>query len=124
MSSSNALLGAISSIRFRPDRKSFLAVMDTGHWVEGEITRDAEGRLSGVSDLTVTSMIDPNGRSEQVKGDMDSEGLALRDGEALASIEQMDLVEGLSRSRICAVASGCDAAHVHSAEIATQQSRA
>jgi hypothetical protein len=32
MSSSNALLGAISSIRFLPDRKSFLAVMDTGHW--------------------------------------------------------------------------------------------
>jgi hypothetical protein len=93
MSSSNALLGAISSIRFRPDRKSFLAVMDTGHWVEGEIARDAEGRLSGVSDLTVTSMIDPNGRSEQVKGDMDSEGLALRDGEALASIEQMNLVK-------------------------------
>ncbi len=104
MSSSNALLGAISSIRFRPDRKSFLAVMDTGHWVEGEIARDAEGRLSGVSDLTVTSMIDPNGRSEQVKGDMDSEGLALRDGEALASIEQMNLVKvypdpGFARSR-------------------------
>ena len=47
MSSSNALLGAISSIRFRPDRKSFLAIMDTGHWVEGEIRRDQEGKLSG-----------------------------------------------------------------------------
>ena len=54
MSSSNALLGAISSIRFRPDRKSFLAIMDTGHWVEGEIRRDQEGKLSGTSDLTVT----------------------------------------------------------------------
>jgi len=104
MSSSNALLGAISSIRLRPDRKSFLAVMDTGHWAEGEIVRDAEGRLAGVSDLTVTSMIDANGRSEQVKGVMDSEGLALRDGEALVSIEQMNLVKvypdpGFARSR-------------------------
>jgi hypothetical protein len=104
MSSSNALLGAISSIRFRPDRKSFLAVMDTGHWVEGAIVRDGQGRLAGVSDLAVTSMIDPKGRSEQVKGEMDSEGLALRDGEALVGIEQMNLVEvypdpGFAQSR-------------------------
>ncbi len=93
MSSSNALLGAISSIRFRPDRKSFLAIMDTGHWVEGEVQRDEKGRLSGTSDLTVTSMIDANGRSEQVKERMDSEGVALRDGEVLASYEGLHRVD-------------------------------
>jgi hypothetical protein len=93
MSSSNALLGAISSIRFRPDRKSFLAIMDTGHWVEGEVERDEKGRLSGTSDLTVTSMIDANGRSEQVKERMDSEGVALRDGEVLASYEGLHRVD-------------------------------
>lgn len=93
MSSSNALLGAISSIRFRPDRKSFLAVMDTGHWVEGKIERDQAGRLAGASDLTVTSMIDANGRSEQVKERMDCEGLALRDGAVLASYEGLHRVD-------------------------------
>ncbi|WP_421871140.1 esterase-like activity of phytase family protein [Pararhizobium sp.] len=93
MSSSNALLGAISSIRFRPDRKSFLAIMDTGHWVEGEIRRDQEGKLSGTSDLTVTSMIDANGRSEQVKERMDCEGVALRNGEVLASYEGLHRVD-------------------------------
>nr|WP_276120986.1 esterase-like activity of phytase family protein [Pararhizobium qamdonense] len=93
MSSSNALLGAISSIRFRPDRKSFLAIMDTGHWVEGEIRRDHEGKLSGTSDLTVTSMIDANGRSEQVKERMDCEGVALRNGEVLASYEGLHRVD-------------------------------
>ncbi|WP_455270365.1 esterase-like activity of phytase family protein [Rhizobium herbae] len=93
MSSSNALLGAISSIRFRPDRKSFLAIMDTGHWVEGEIQRDQGGKLTGTSDLTVTSMIDANGRSEQVKERMDSEGVALRDGEILASYEGLHRVD-------------------------------
>lgn len=104
MSSTNALLGAISSIRFRPDRKSFLAVMDTGHWVEGEVARDAGGRLAGVSDLTVTSMIDANGRTEQAKGIMDSEGVALRDGQVLASYEVVNRVEaypdpGFAQSR-------------------------
>ncbi|URK88936.1 esterase-like activity of phytase family protein [Rhizobium sp. RCAM05350] len=104
MSSSNALLGAISSIRFRPDRKSFLAIMDTGHWVEGEIQRDQSGRLAGTSDLTVTSMIDANGRSEQVKERMDSEGVALRDGEILASYEGLHRVDvypdpGFAQSR-------------------------
>ncbi|WP_372353175.1 esterase-like activity of phytase family protein [Pararhizobium sp. YC-54] len=93
MSSSNALLGAISSIRFRPDRKSFLAVMDTGHWVEGKIKRDQKGRLAGASDLTVTSMIDANGRSEQVKERMDCEGVALRDGAVLASYEGLHRVD-------------------------------
>jgi len=93
MSSSNALLGAISSIRFRPDRKSFLAIMDTGHWVEGEIERDEKGRLAGTSDLTVTSMIDTNGLSEQVKERMDCEGVALRDGEVLASYEGLHRVD-------------------------------
>lgn len=104
MSSTNALLGAISSIRFRPDRTSFVAVMDTGHWVEGKINRDAKGRLSGVGDLTVTSMMDANGRSEQVKQLMDSEGLALRDGQALVSYEQVHRVDvypdpGFAQSR-------------------------
>src|SRR5215217_7286201 len=73
MSSSNALLGAISSIRFRPDGRSFVAVMDTGHWLEGRIERDAKGKLSGVSDLIGTSMMDTKGRSEQVKNRMDAE---------------------------------------------------
>ncbi|MCV9967527.1 esterase-like activity of phytase family protein [Pararhizobium sp. BT-229] len=104
MSSSNLLLGAISSIRFRPDRTSFVAIMDTGHWVEGKIERDGKGRLAGTSDLTVTSMIDFNGRSEQIKERMDSEGVALRDGEVLASYEGLHRVDtypdpGFAQSR-------------------------
>ncbi|WP_275791175.1 esterase-like activity of phytase family protein [Pararhizobium gei] len=104
MSSSNALLGAISSIRFRPDGKHFLAVMDTGHWLEGEILRDDKGRLSGVSGVAATSMIDANGNAEQVKALMDCEGLALRAGEALVSCERRSRVDvypdpGFAQSR-------------------------
>lgn len=93
MSSTNPLLGALSSIRFRPDKTHFVAVMDTGHWVEGAIERDAAGKLSGLSDLTVTSMIDRQGRSERVKRFMDSEGVALREGQVIASYEGLHRVD-------------------------------
>lgn len=104
MSSSNALLGAISSIRFRPDRKSFLGVMDTGHWVEGAIRRDDKGRIAGVSDLTVTSIIDAAGRTEQAKELMDCESVALRAAEVLVSCERVHRVDaypdpGFAQSR-------------------------
>ncbi len=93
LSSSNPLLGAVSSIRFRADGKTFVAVLDTGHWLEGSVTRDPQGRLSGLSDVTVTSMMDGKGRSERVKELMDSEGLALRNGQALVSFEQLHRVD-------------------------------
>jgi len=93
LSSSNALFGAMSSIRFRADTTSFVAVLDTGHWLQGSVTRDVQGRLSGLADVTVTSMMDSQGRSERVKIYMDSEGLAFRDDEALVSFEQFHRVD-------------------------------
>jgi hypothetical protein len=93
VSSSNPLLGAVSSIRFRADAKSFVAVLDTGHWLEGSVTRDAQGLLSGLADVTVTSMMDSKGRSERVKQLMDAEGLAFRNGQALVSFEQYHRVD-------------------------------
>ncbi|OJF92398.1 hypothetical protein AX760_06040 [Pararhizobium antarcticum] len=93
MSSSNALFGAMSAIRFRVDTTSFLSVLDTGHWLQGSVTRDPQGRLSGLADVTVTSMMDRQGRSERVKQMMDSEGLAFRNGQALVSFEQQHRVD-------------------------------
>lgn len=86
-SSSNPLLGAVSAIRFRADRQSFVAVLDTGHWLTGRIERDAEGRLSGLADLKARSMRNSEGQDENVKYQMDAEGLALGKGEALVSFE-------------------------------------
>jgi hypothetical protein len=87
LTSSNALFGAVSSIRFRPDGVHFVAVLDTAHWVEGRIERDPSGRLSGVKDVTATSIKDRQGRTESAKDRMDSEGLAFRDGQVLVSFE-------------------------------------
>ncbi|ASY64119.1 ABC-type cobalamin/Fe3+-siderophores transport systems, ATPase [Sinorhizobium sojae CCBAU 05684] len=93
MTSTNALFGALSSIRFRPDGRSFVAVLDTGHWVEGAVLRDGAGRLSGLSDLTITSMTDGSGAAQLKKWKVDSEGLALRDGEVVVSFEQSHRVD-------------------------------
>lgn len=93
MSSTNALFGALSSIRFRPDARNFIGVLDTGHWVTGAIERDAEGRLSGISDLSITSMIDASGQDERVKYKMDAEGLAIRNDGILVSFEQVHRID-------------------------------
>ncbi|WP_085025552.1 esterase-like activity of phytase family protein [Ensifer aridi] len=93
MTSANPLFGALSAIRFRADGNSFVAVMDTGHWVEGAVTRDDAGKLEGLTNLTVTSMTDGNGKAQLEKWRVDSEGLALRDGQAIVSFEQLPRIE-------------------------------
>lgn len=86
-SSTNPLLGAVSAIRFREDHQTFVAVLDTGHWLTGHVERDAEGKLSGLADLKVRSMFNSAGQDENVKYQMDAEGLAIGKGELFASYE-------------------------------------
>lgn len=93
MTSPNALFGAVSAIRFRPDGQSFVAVLDTGHWVEGAVIRDEAGRLQGLTDLAITAMTDSNGGAQLEKWKVDSEGLALRDGAVIVSFEQASRVD-------------------------------
>lgn len=86
-SSSNPLLGALSAVRFREDHQTFVAVLDTGHWLTGRIERDDEGRLSGLADLKTRSMFNSAGQDENVKYQMDAEGLAIGKGEVFVSYE-------------------------------------
>ncbi|MDL2403222.1 esterase-like activity of phytase family protein [Rhizobium mayense] len=88
LSSDNALLGALSAIRFRPDQRQFVSVLDTGHWFTGTIERDENGKLKGVVDARIMPMIDRFGETDAGKGAMDAEGLAFRDNRVLASYEQ------------------------------------
>lgn len=92
-SSTDPLLGAVSAIRFREDRQHFVAVLDTGHWLAGRITRDEDGRLTGLADVTAQSMRDERGRSENAKDRMDAEGLAIAGGEILVSYEGYHRIE-------------------------------
>lgn len=93
MSSQNSLFGALSSIRMLPGGRDFIMVADTGHWVTGRIERDSQGRLSGLDGVRITSMKDGKGRSDRNKFAMDSESLALRDGNVLVSFERRHRVD-------------------------------
>lgn len=91
--SDEALYGAISSIRFEADAERFLAVLDTGHFLSGRITRDAEGRLSGIEQGEITAMLDAKGQQPSRKYMVDAEGLSLRSGKAYVSFEQRHRIE-------------------------------
>lgn len=108
--SSDSQFGAISSIRFRPDARSFVAVLDTGHWMTGAIQRDAAtGALSGVTHLQIDPMLNESGNPARRKVDMDAEGLALRGDRLYVSYEQFhriaiypdrDLADARPRGRL------------------------
>lgn len=91
--SDNPLFGALSSIRFLPDRENLVMVMDTGHWLRGRVIRDAEGRLKSLEDVRIAPMVDLFRRSGSDKYDMDSEGIAFRGGDALISFERRHRVD-------------------------------
>lgn len=92
-SSSDKLLGAISAIRFRRGGEAFVSALDTGHWMTGRVLRDAEGRLFCLEGLRATSMLNADGEDENVKYQMDAEGLAIGSGAVFVSYEQHHRVD-------------------------------
>ncbi|CAD7042272.1 hypothetical protein REJC140_01117 [Pseudorhizobium endolithicum] len=90
--SAGGRIGGVSAIRFRPNGRDFVAVLDTGDWMTGAIERDAEGRLSGLSSVSIAPMLDQRGRSSS-KFDMDSEGLALQPGRLVVSYERRHRID-------------------------------
>lgn len=89
MATRNGEMGAVSSIRLLPDGKRFVSVMDTGHWATGEIERDAEGRLSGIKNYTITTMLDTGSRkSKDHKDNLDAEGMVIDGDRILVSFER------------------------------------
>lgn len=93
LSSGNPLFGAISAIRFRPDQRRFVSVLDTGHWLTGTVERDGDGRLKGIAEARIMPMIDRRGVTDAGKGAMDAEGLALKGDHVLVSYEQYHRVD-------------------------------
>ncbi|KQW28229.1 hypothetical protein ASE36_16855 [Rhizobium sp. Root274] len=95
LSSPEPLFGAFSSIRFR-DREHFLGVFDTGYFIEGRITRDSAGRLSGVADVRLAPLLDEEGHVSPSKYLVDAESLALDGDRAFVGFEQRHRVVAYS----------------------------
>ncbi|MEM5470503.1 esterase-like activity of phytase family protein [Hoeflea sp. AS60] len=93
LSSSSAALGAMSAIRLSADRHRFLGVMDTGFWYAGRLERDPDGVPTGITDFSVSPILDKDGESSDQKWRVDAEGLALRGDEVLVSFERQSRVD-------------------------------
>jgi hypothetical protein len=89
MASKNGEMGAVSSIRMLPDGKSFVSVMDTGHWAEGKIERGADGRLSGIADYRIYTMRDDQGVFSNDKENLDAEGMLIAGNHLYVSFERV-----------------------------------
>ena len=86
-SSSDSRLGGVSSIRFREDGRTFVAVLDTGGWMTGSVVRDSAGRIAGLESLSVAPM-SGGGSGKSEKFEVDAEGLALGAGRLIVSYER------------------------------------
>jgi hypothetical protein len=79
--------GGFSSIAVAPDGKSFLSVSDHGAWTRGTFTRDAQDKLTGITNGAITPLLDAKGKA-LTEGNTDSEGMALApDGGMYVSFE-------------------------------------
>lgn len=91
LSSSEPLFGAFSSIRFL-DGQRFIGVFDTGYWIEGRISRDAEGRLAGVDAVKLAPLLNASGQESPSKFFVDAESLAIDGDRAFVGFEQIHRV--------------------------------
>ena len=88
LEASPAHFGGLSDLEVTSDNR-VLVVSDEGQLLEGRLALDANGRLTGVSDVTMTPLTDTDGRPLSEKSVSDSEGIAvLPDGDRLVSFER------------------------------------
>lgn len=79
--------GGFSGLELSDDGLSFTAISDRAGWTRGKISRDSEGRISGLKAAPVTPLLGKNGRILS-RQRADSEGLAIApDGTAFISFE-------------------------------------
>lgn len=92
LTSANPEFQSLSSVRFLPDGRHFIAVADTGQWIDGTIERDADGKLVGLSDVTVNPMKNTDGLHPG-KSDMDAESLSIIGDRVLVGFENKHRID-------------------------------
>jgi hypothetical protein len=88
LTSSSGDFGGLSSFRFLEPGGDLIAVSDTGFWLFGSITRDAQHKPIGLDHVRMEPMIDGSGKTSDRKRDVDAEGLAVKDGVATVGFER------------------------------------
>lgn len=77
MNASSPHFGALSGIAFIEGQSRFLAVADTGFWLEGRIERDGQGRPVGLDGLVMTEMAGATQQPFRQKWQADVESVAI-----------------------------------------------
>ena len=86
LKSDNAAFGGYSGLLVSADGQRLLAVSDKGHWLSAELIFK-DGKLSGISGVEISPLLDEAGRSLVQKGNADSESLtAERPGDLLGPV--------------------------------------
>ncbi|RWM74347.1 MAG: hypothetical protein EOR81_26935 [Mesorhizobium sp.] len=88
MTSPSRDFGALSAFRFLKPGSDFIGVADTGFWFFGTVTHDAAKRPSGMRNFRMQEMVDEAGQLIDEKWQVDSEGLAVKDGIATVGFER------------------------------------
>lgn len=88
--SSDPAFGGISGLTLEPDGRSFTAVTDQGHWLKGKLVLGVDGRLAGIADADIASILMPDGTAVYAHPGMrDAEAVErLADGSLLVSFER------------------------------------
>ena len=89
LSSSSGAFGGISSFRFLTPGSRFLGVTDTGYWLWGSITRDADGRPKGIETAALAPILDAAGAASAEKWTADAESIAISADRAVVGFERV-----------------------------------
>jgi hypothetical protein len=96
--------GGLSAIRVGPDGSAFLAVTDTGDWLQGAIVY-LNGRPAGIAGVTIAPVLAADGRRAKDVGLWDAESIARDGDQVFVGIERehtvlaFDLKDGGLRAR-------------------------
>jgi hypothetical protein len=82
----DAGFGGLSAIEVDDTGAGFVALSDRGNFFVGNLHRDVDGRVDGVTDVVVTPVMGRNGKRLR-KGKLDTEGLAIGPGGIYGSLE-------------------------------------
>ncbi len=88
LTSPDGNFGGLSDLHVSPDARRLVAISDRGHWLDGELLYDWQGRLAGIANSRIGPLIDFYGRSLRgLAGD--AEGMAVYpDGSHLVAFER------------------------------------
>jgi len=94
LTSKDENFGGFSGLRIEPESSRLYAVSDAGHWLTAILTRDEEGRLSGVSQTDLSCVCRANGKPYGSKHWSDAEALEINGNRAFIAFERLNRING------------------------------